>query len=133
MPDLISEVAALTNATTQLLNSVNVRKSTLDASVDAALLSAQSANQSALDATTTLSETEVVRDTAQTYSDQAAAAWSAALAANPDLNPWGRMNPATLTADVSLAAGYNAVSAGPLTVGDGVTVTLADTSNWSII
>jgi hypothetical protein len=61
------------------------------------------------------------------------AAWSAALAANPDLNPWGRMNPATLTANVSLAAGYNAVSAGPLTIGDGVTVTLADTSNWSII
>jgi hypothetical protein len=43
------------------------------------------------------------------------------------------MNPATLTADVSLAAGYNAVSAGPLTIGDGVTITLADTSNWSII
>jgi len=42
-------------------------------------------------------------------------------------------NPATLTANVSLAAGYNAVSAGPLTIGDGVTVTLADTSNWSII
>ena len=62
---LMTEVAALTHATTQLLNTVNVRKATLDASVDAAAgsatsaaSSAQFASQSAASAATTLDETE---------------------------------------------------------------------------
>ena len=77
---LMTEVAALTHATTQLLNTVNVRKATLDASVDAAAgsatsaaNSAQSASQSASAAATTLDETEAARDTTQTYRDQAVA------------------------------------------------------------
>ena len=77
---LMTEVAALTHATTQLLNTVNVRKATLDASVDAAsdsassaANSAQSASQSAASAATTLDETEAARDTTQTYRDQAVA------------------------------------------------------------
>ncbi len=67
------------------------------------------------------------------YSNSAQAAWSAALAANPDLNPAFRMNPSTILTDVAVASGYNAVSAGPLTIGEGVTVTLNDNSNWSIV
>jgi hypothetical protein len=77
---LMTEVAALTHATTQLLNTVNVRKATLDASVDAAAgsatsaaNSAQSAGQSASAAAATLDETEAARNTAQTYRDQAVA------------------------------------------------------------
>jgi len=77
---LMTEVAALTHATTQLLNTVNVRKSTLDASVDAAAgsassaaNSAQAASQSATNAAATLDETEAARDTALTYRDQAVA------------------------------------------------------------
>ena len=77
---LMTEVAALTHATTQLLNTVNVRKATLDASVDAAAgsassaaNSAQSASQSAASAATTLNETETARNTAHTYRDQAVA------------------------------------------------------------
>jgi hypothetical protein len=77
---LMTEVAALTHATTQLLNTVNVRKATLDASVDAAsgsatsaANSAQSASQSASSAATTLDETEAARNAAQTYRDQAVA------------------------------------------------------------
>lgn len=63
----------------------------------------------------------------------AQAAWTAALAANPDLNPAVRMNPTTLLSDVTVPTGYNAYSAGPLTIGDGVEVTLADNSNWSVL
>ncbi len=77
---LMTEVAALTHATTQLLNTVNVRKATLDASVDAAAgsatsaaNSAQAASQSAASAATTLDETEAARDTALTFRDQAVA------------------------------------------------------------
>lgn len=77
---LMTEVAAPTNATTQLLNTAYVRKATLDASVDAAAggatsaaSSAQSASQSAASAATTLDETEDARNAAQTYRDQAVA------------------------------------------------------------
>ena len=93
--------------------------------------------------TTQLATTAFVAASAAVFTSAAAsiaasvasanAAWSAALAANPDLNPWGRMNPSTLSADVTLAAGYNAISAGPITIGEGVTVTLNDTSNWTIV
>lgn len=84
-------------------------------------------------AATSAAAAQTARDEAETARGGAAAAWSAALAANPDLNPWGRMNPSTLQADFTLAAGYNAVSAGPLTVGEGVAGTLDDGSNWTII
>jgi hypothetical protein len=57
----------------------------------------------------------------------------AALAANPDLNPAVRQNPSTITTDITIATGYNAYSAGPLTIGENVTVTLNETSNWSIL
>jgi hypothetical protein len=80
-----------------------------------------------------VAEVDADRVAAQAAAVAAQAAWTAALAANPDLNPFGRMNPSTLSADVTLAAGYNAVSAGPLTIGEGVEVTLADTSNWTIV
>jgi hypothetical protein len=77
---LMTEVAALTHATTQLFNTVNVRKATLDASVDSAAgsatsaaNSAQAASQSAASAATTLDETEAARDTALTFRDQAVA------------------------------------------------------------
>ena len=63
----------------------------------------------------------------------ARAAWDAALAANPGINSAVRMNPSTIAADLAVPAGYNAVSAGPLTIGEGVTVTLSENSNWSIV
>lgn len=63
----------------------------------------------------------------------AEAAWTAALAANPDLNPSVRMNPHTIAADVTVPSGYNAYSAGPLTIGENVVVTLADNSEWSVL
>lgn len=77
-------------------------------------------------------EVDADRIAAQAAATAAQAAWTAALAANPDLNPSWRANPSTIAADVTLAAGYNAVSAGPITIGEDVDVTLNDTSNWTI-
>lgn len=79
-----------------------------------------------------VTEVDADRIAAQAAAAAAQAAWSAALAANPDLNPWGRMNPSTLHENFTLAAGFNAVSAGPLTIGEGVDITLDDNSNWTI-
>ena len=77
---LMTEVATLTHATTQLLNSVNVRKVTLDEKVDAAAASAQASaqsasasNDSAALAATALDEAEAARDTTLSYRDQAVA------------------------------------------------------------
>jgi hypothetical protein len=69
---------------------------------------------------------------ARDYASLAQAAWTAALAANPDLNPAFRMNPSTITANQTIPTGYNAVSAGPITVAEGITVTVSDFSTWSI-
>jgi len=63
----------------------------------------------------------------------AEAAWTAALAANPDLNPQIRMNPSTVAADIAIPTGFNAYSSGPLEIGEGITVTVEDFANWNII
>jgi hypothetical protein len=69
----------------------------------------------------------------------AAAAASAALAAayastaqatNPD-SPI-RINPRFVTTDFTVASAYNAASVGPITISDGVTVTVSDNATWSI-
>ena len=69
----------------------------------------------------------------------AAAAASAALAAayastaqatNPD-SPI-RINPRFITTNFTVASAYNAASVGPITVSDGVTVTVEDNATWSI-
>ena len=43
-----------------------------------------------------------------------------------------RINASTLTENVSITTGYNASSAGPLTVANNVTVTVANNSTWTI-
>ncbi len=43
------------------------------------------------------------------------------------------MNPSTMTADLTIPAGYNAYSAGPLTIGEGINVTVTDGGNWSVL
>jgi hypothetical protein len=61
---------------------------------------------------------------------QAAIYASQAQATNPD-SPI-RLNPSTITADFTVAGGYNAASTGPITIADGVTVTVSDNATWSI-
>jgi len=49
---------------------------------------------------------------------------------------WGSgifQHPATIEADVTVAAGRNALSVGPITVGSGITVTVAPGSVWAIV
>jgi hypothetical protein len=117
-----------------LAAAVNANRVTVEAQVGAAML-AGLGNAASNAATCTTKAAEAKADAASAAAAKvgAEAAWSAALAANPDLNPWGRMNPSTLLDNFTLAAGYNAVSAGPLTIGEGVDITLADHSNWTIV
>lgn len=42
-------------------------------------------------------------------------------------------NPTNITQSYTLTTGYNAVSAGPITIDDGVTVTIPDGSTWTIV
>jgi hypothetical protein len=43
-----------------------------------------------------------------------------------------RINSNVLSENVSITTGYNASSAGPLTIADGKTVTIANSSTWTI-
>jgi len=76
---------------------------------------------------------EAAQAAAEEARDGAVAAWTAALAANLDMNLAARMNPSTITEAFAIPSGYNAYSAGPLTIGEGVEVTLNDHSIWSIL
>lgn len=53
-----------------------------------------------------------------------------AQATNPD-SPV-RLNPRRITANLAIASDYNAASAGPIAVSDGVTVTVGNNATWSI-
>ena len=48
-------------------------------------------------------------------------------------NDFVRLNPKTISETLTIPSGYNGTSAGPLTIADGVTVTIADGSAWSIV
>ena len=85
-------------------------------------------------AATNAATAAAAKTAAETARDESVAAWTAALAANPDLDPAVRMNPSTIQTDTTIPSGYNAYSAGPvLVIGEGVTVTINDNANWSII
>jgi hypothetical protein len=60
---------------------------------------------------------------AQTYASQAQAT-------NPD-SPI-RINPTRVMANFTLPTGYNGASAGPISIDDGVTVTISNGATWSI-
>jgi hypothetical protein len=44
-----------------------------------------------------------------------------------------RFNPQVISADTTIPSGYNGMTAGPVTIADGVTVTVSDGSAWSIV
>ena len=44
-----------------------------------------------------------------------------------------KLNEQTITENYTIPAGYNGLSAGPITIADGVTVTIPDGSAWSIV
>lgn len=49
-----------------------------------------------------------------------------------DTNGIIRINASTLTENVVITTGYNGSSAGPLTIANGVTVTISNNSTWTI-
>ena len=51
----------------------------------------------------------------------------------PDGDGVFQLNTQVVESDYTLPEGYNAVSAGPITINDGVTVTINDGENWSIV
>jgi hypothetical protein len=44
-----------------------------------------------------------------------------------------RLNPQVISENTTIPSGYNGMTAGPVTVADGVTVTIADGSVWSVV
>ena len=44
-----------------------------------------------------------------------------------------KLNENTISANYTIPSGYNGLTAGPVTIADGVTVTIADGSAWSIV
>jgi len=66
---------------------------------------------------------EAARDTAESW----------AIIANPVAGLPMNLNKSGIDADITIPAGYNAVSAGPITINNGVTVTAANGSSWAIV
>jgi hypothetical protein len=61
--------------------------------------------------------------------DSTSASW---INSNPK-NEYVRLNPKTISENLTIPSGYNGTSAGPLTISDGVVVTVADGSAWSVV
>ena len=144
-----TEIAALTSATTDLLNAVNVRKASLDQKVQdaanqAALATTNGAAQVALAAIQAANASNSAGASAASATDAAASATDAAASATKAAGYAGlmlaastsdsviRLNPRSVTADLLIPPGFNAGSAGPLVIADRVTVTVSDHSTWSI-
>ena len=68
--------------------------------------------------------------TAQAAATAAAQYASQAQATNPD-SPI-RINPTRVMSNFTLPTGYNGASAGPISIDDGVTVTISNGATWSI-
>lgn len=113
---------------------LNAKKAAFDTDYGNAMAAGlANAATNAATATTKANAAAASAGTAQSAADSASAAWAAALASNPDLNPVFRMNPSTIGTDTTLPTGYNAYSAGPLVIGEGVSVTLEEHANWTIV
>lgn len=50
-----------------------------------------------------------------------------------DLDAIIKLNPQTISTNMSIPSGYNGMTVGPVTVANGITVTIADGSAWSIV
>lgn len=94
------------------------------AATQAASTASAAANSAAvLNAASNASAAQLAATQAQVYASQAQAT-------NPD-SPM-RLNPKKISANFTVPGGYNATSAGPITIEDGIAVTVSDHSTWSI-
>jgi len=104
--------------------------------VDSSSTAAQAAaDAQAARAAAAVSATTALNNALNADADRIASkeAWTAAIAANPDLNPQVRMNPAVVDVDLAVPSGYNAYAAGPIEVASGVTITVGANASLSII
>lgn len=113
----------------------NVLQTDVNAKQAAAAVSANAAQADrilcAAAAAAVAAQSPVTNAAAAAASALAAAAYaSTAQATNPD-SPI-RLNPRKITADFTVASTYNAASVGPITISEGITVTVSDNATWSI-
>lgn len=113
----------------------NVLQTDVNAKQAAAAVSANAAQADRIlcdaAAAAVAAQSPVTNAAAAAASALAAAAYaSTAQATNPD-SPI-RLNPRKITADFTIASTYNAASVGPITISEGITVTVSDNATWSI-
>lgn len=119
-----------------LKQTVNMTQTTVNKAAAAAVSEANAANSAASAlAQRNLAETaktgaQQERIGAEEARDEAEAFAGLAQATNP-LEAL-QVNRAVITTNQTLAKGFNALSAGPIEIADGVTVTIEETSTWSI-
>lgn len=102
-------------------NAQNVENNSINANINAqtaALMAAGLANAAAN------------ASAAQAAAAAAVISASLAQATNPDAPI--RLNPRTITADTTITSAYNATSTGPITIADGITVTVQDGATYLI-
>jgi hypothetical protein len=127
LPNFVTEANALQD-------DIEARQADVTAKQDSVLTATTAAFAAGLaNAATNAATANTKAIEAAASASDAQAAWTAALAANPDLNPAIRMNPSTIATDTTVPSGYNAYSAGPLTIAESTTVTIQDHAQWSII
>lgn len=126
---------AFLGALPTFVTEANALQTDVNAKQAAAAVSANAAQADRIlcdDATAAVAaQSPVTNAAAAAASALAAAAYaSTAQATNPD-SPI-RLNPRKITADFTVASTYNAASAGPITISEGITVTVSDNATWSI-
>lgn len=93
--------------------------------------------EAAAAAATALSKSAEASASAASSSNSASVAAASAATAVAAVNSLNlqtvvAMNPRAITANLVVPSGYNAASVGPITIADGVTVTVQDNASWSI-
>ena len=126
---------AFLGALPTFVTEANALQTDVNAKQAAAAVSANAAQADRIlcdDATAAVAaQSPVTNAAAAAASALAAAAYaSTAQATNPD-SPI-RINPRKITADFTIASTYNAASVGPISISEGVTVTVGDNATWSI-
>ena len=124
--------AAQANATADDANSDAVSAANSAAAVSATAVAAQADRVICQAAAAAVAEQSPVSNAAAAAAAAAAAQTyaSQAQATNPD-SPI-RLNPRRIAANFTVPTGYNAASTGPITVADGVAVTVATGASWSV-
>ena len=114
------------------MNAQNAENNAINAAVSATAVAAQADRVICQAAAAAVAEQSPVSNAAAAAAAAAAAQTYASLAqaTNPD-SPI-RLNPRRIAVNFTVPTGYNAASTGPITVADGVAVTVATGAAWSV-